>query len=136
MWRSLLAIYLTDILLGKGKKLLKLGQISGSIIQVQVQEDHYQYGISQLESRQIIIYDPIKLLRIKHVTNHDIRYKQLPFGTVRSIGKFKLNRKKRGSGGGQRMKAYQKITKPTRVTWENLRILPCIPNKQLKHKGN
>ena len=81
MWWSLLAIYLTDILLGKGKNLT---QTRSNLIQVQVQEDYYQYGISQLESNHIITYDPTELVRIKHVTNHDIRYKQLPFGTVRS----------------------------------------------------
>ena len=81
------------------------------------------------------MYDPTELIRIKHVTNHDIRYKQLPFGTVRSICKLKLNRRKRDWRGGQTKKAYQKITKPTGVTWENLRILPCIPNKGIKHKG-
>ena len=39
MWWSLLAIYLTNILLGKGKKLT---QIRTNLTQVQVQEDHYQ----------------------------------------------------------------------------------------------
>ena len=93
MWWSLLAIYLTDILLGKGENLT---QTRTNLIQVQVQEDHYQYGISQLKYKHITTYDPTGLIRIKHVTNHDIRYKQLLSRTVRSICKLKLNRRNRG----------------------------------------
>ena len=100
-----------------------------------MQEDYYQYGISQPKFKHISTYNPTELIRIKHVTNYDIRYKQLPFGTVSSIGKLKLSRRKRGLRGRQSKKAYQKITKPTGVTLENLRILPCIPNKGIKHKG-
>ena len=131
LW-SLMAICLTEILLGKGKKLT---QTRTNLIQVQGQEDHYQYGISQMESRDTTTYDPTELIRMKHVINYDIRYKQLPLGTVRSIHKLKLNRRKRALRGGQGKKAYQKITKPTGVTWENLRILSCILNKGIKHKG-
>ena len=108
MWWSLLAIYLTDVLLGKGKHLT---QTRTNLIKVQVQEDHNQYEISQLESRHIITYDPTELMRIKQVTNHDIGYKQLPFGIVRSIHKLNLNRRKRALRGGQNKEAYQKITK-------------------------
>ena len=82
MWWSLLAIYLTDILQGKGENLT---QTMTNLIQVQVQEDHNQYGISQTECKYITPYDPTELIRIEHVTNHDIRYKQLPFGTVINI---------------------------------------------------
>ena len=130
MW-SLLAIYLTDVLLGKGKKLT---QTRTNLIQVQVQDDYYKCGISQLKCKHITIYDPTELIRIKHVTNHDIRYKQLPFGRVRSKCKLKLNRRKRGLRGGQSKKAYQKITKPRGVALKNLSILPCIPKKGIKHK--
>ena len=80
-----MAIYLTDILLGKREYVT---QTRTNLIQVQVQEDHYQYGISQLECRHSTTYDPTEFIRIKHVTNNDIRYKQLPFGTVRSIHKL------------------------------------------------
>ena len=54
MWWSLLAIYFPDILLGKGKNLTQNGT---NLIHIQVQEDHYQYDISQPESRHISIYD-------------------------------------------------------------------------------
>ena len=37
--------------------------------------------------------------------------------------------------GQTKQESLPKITKPTGVTWENLRILPCIPNKGIKHKG-
>ena len=100
LW-SLVAIYLTYILLGKGENFTLTRT---NIIQVQVQEDHYQYGVNQMECEHITTYDPIELIRIKHVTNHDIRYKQLPIGTVRSICKLKLNRRDRGSRGGQSKK--------------------------------
>ena len=93
-----MTIYLTDILLGKGKKIT---QTRTNLIQVQ--EDHYQYGISQPESRHITTYDPTEL----NVINHDIRYKQLPFGRVRSICKLKSNKKKRGLRGRQSKKTYQ-----------------------------
>ena len=112
-----------------------MAQARTNLVQVQVQEDHYQYEISQWKCKHITTYDSTELIRIKHVTNHDIRYKQLPFGTLRSIHKPKLSRRKRGSRGGQNKKAYKKFTKPTGVTLENLRILPCIPNIGIKHKG-
>ena len=38
----------------------------------------------------LALITPTELIRIKHVTNYDIRYKQLPFGTVSSIGKLKI----------------------------------------------
>ena len=39
-------------------------------------------------------------MEIKHVTNWGKRYKQLPFGTVRTVRELKLNRRKKGSRGG------------------------------------
>ena len=44
-------------------------------------------------------------MKIKHVTDSDIRYKQLSSRTVRLMHEFKLNRRKRGSRGGQGKKA-------------------------------
>ena len=92
-WWSLLAIYSTDILLGKGETLTQTTR--EKLIQVQVQEAHYQCRFRQQECNcgHITTYDPNELKSIKHVTDHDIRYKQ--FGTVRSIQKLKLNRRKR-----------------------------------------
>ena len=115
-WWSLLAIYSTDILLGKGENLT---QIRENLIKVQVLGGHYQCRIRQQECkhRHITTYDPTELKRIKHVTNHDIRYKQLPFGTVRSICKLKLNRRKRESRGGQSKKAYQKSPNQQELYW-------------------
>ena len=48
-------------------------------------------------------------MRVKHATANDIRYKQLSFGTVRSVHNLKLNRRKRGSRGGQTKNTQQKI---------------------------
>ena len=96
-------------------------------------QEHCQYGISQAECKHITTYDLSELIRIKHVVANDITYKQLSLGMVRSIWKLKLNRWKEGPGGGR--KTYQKITKSIGVKWENLRILPCAPNKGIKHKG-
>ena len=71
MWWSLLVTCLTDILLGKGEN---LNQTRTNLIHVHVQEDHYQYGIIQPKCRHITTYDPTELIKIKYVTNHDIRY--------------------------------------------------------------
>ena len=100
-WWSLLAIYFTDILLGKGKNLTQTNR--ENLIKVQVQEGHYQCIIGQHEfkHRHITTYDLTELKRIKHVTNHDIRYKHLLFGAEKSIHELKLNRKKRGIKGGK-----------------------------------
>ena len=126
------------MLLGKGENLSR-DKARKNLIQIQVQKDHsqdqehYQYGISQLEYKHITTYDLSELIRIKHVVANDIRYKQPSFGTARSIHKLKLNRWERGSRGGR--KTYQTITIPIGVKWTNLRILPHVPNKRVKHKG-
>ena len=62
-------------------------------IQIQIQKVQAQYQehyrdkdrISQPESNNIITYDLDALGEIKHVTKRDNRYKQLPFGTVRTV---------------------------------------------------
>ena len=75
-------------------------------------------------------------MKIKHVTNTDNRYKQLPFWTIRTIHELILNRRKRGSREGQR-KSDVMITldKPTRVVLKNLRPLPYSSHKVTKHTG-
>ena len=64
-------------------------------------------------------------MKIKHVTNTDNRYKQFLFGTIRTVHELRLNRRKRGSKGGQ-IKSNVMITldKPTRGVLKNLRPLP------------
>ena len=112
--------------MGNGRN-LKEKKVSKIVIQIQVQKAHGQYqehlqvGISQPECRNIATYDPVALMKIKHVTNTDNRYKQLPFGTIRTIHELRLNRGKRGSRGGQR-KSNVMITldKPTRLVLKNL----------------
>ena len=64
-------------------------------IQTQVQKDQGQDRRHLTESKHIT-YDPYELKKIKCDTNKDVRYKQLPFGTVKSIRDLKLNRRKRG----------------------------------------
>ena len=83
--------------MGKGEILNETNR--ENLIQIQVQEGHYQCTIGQQECkhRHITIYDLTEFKRIKHVTNHDIRYKQLSFEKVRSICELKLIRRKRGS---------------------------------------
>ena len=63
-----------------------------NLIQIQtqvhkVQRHHhinsYRGRISQLENNNIITYNLDALMEIKHITNRDKRYKQLPFGTVK-----------------------------------------------------
>ena len=75
-------------------------------------------------------------MKIKHVTNTDNRYKQLPFGTKRTIHELRLNRRNRGSRGGQR-KSNVMITldKPTRAVLKNLRPLPYSSHTVTKHIG-
>ena len=113
-------------------------------IQIPVQKDqdqdlqhyHYQDGISRQECKHFTTYDLNELIKIKHVNDSDIRYKQLSFGTVSLICEFKLNGRKRGSMGGQGKKTYQNIEKnPTGIIWQNLRKVPCIPSRQVKHTG-
>ena len=86
-----------------------------------LQHYHYQDRISRPECRHITTWDLNELRKIKHVTDSNIRYKQLSFGTARFICVFKLNRRKRGSMGGQGKKTYQNIEKPTGMIWKNLR---------------
>ena len=78
MWWLLLAIYFTDILLGKGQN-LSSNKGRKNLIQVQKDhsqdQEHYQYGISQQENKHITTYDLSELIRIKHVIANDIRYK-------------------------------------------------------------
>ena len=83
----------------------------------------------------ITTYDLNELMKIKHVTDRDIRYKQLSFGTVRIVHEFKLNRRKRGSRESQDKKTYQNIEKPTGILRQNLRKVPCIPHRRVKYTG-
>ena len=91
LW-TLLTIYHTDILLGKGENLSRNRPRKNLIhVKIQMQKDHsqdkehYKDGISQPECKHITIYDLNELMRIKHATDNDIRYKQLSFRTVRSV---------------------------------------------------
>ena len=75
-------------------------------------------------------------MKIKHVTNTDNKYRQLPIEIIRTIHELRLNRRKGGSRGGQR-KSNVMITldKPTRVVLKNLRPLPYSSHKVTKHTG-
>ena len=112
--------------MGNGRN-LKEKNVRKNLIQIQVQKVHGQYqehlqvGISQPECRNITTYDPVALMKIKHVTNTDNRYKQLPFGTIRTICERSFNTRKRGSRGGQRKyNVMIALDKPTRVALKNL----------------
>ena len=133
-WWSLLAIYITDILLRKGENLTQATR--ENLIQVQVQEGHYQCRIRQQECkhRYITTYDPTELKRIKRVTNHDVRYKQLPCGTVRSICKPKFNRRKRGSRGGQSKKVTRKSPNQQVLYWRIYGYYHVYQTKELNIK--
>ena len=74
-------------------------------------------------------------MKIKYDTDKDVRYKQLPFGTVKSIRDLKLNRRKRGCRGGQDNKAYHHIEKPKGIAWQNLMKIPCTVNRRVRHNG-
>ena len=67
-----------------------------------------------LAEHKHITYDPYELMKIKHDMDKDIRFKQLPFGTVRSGWELNLNSRKRGTKGCQDNKAYQYIKKTKR----------------------
>ena len=129
------------LLMGSGRN-LKEKKARKNLIHVQVQkvhgqyQDHLQVGISQPEYRNITTYDPVALRKIKHVTKTDNKYKQLPFGTIRNIHELRLNRRKRGSRGGQR-KSNVMITldKSIRVVLKNLQPLPYSSHKVTKHTG-
>ena len=99
-----------------------------------LQHYHYQDGISRPESKHITTFDLNELMKIK-VTDSNIRNKQLSFRTAWLISEFKLNRRKRGSRGGQDKKTYQNIEKPRGIIWQNLRTVPCIPYRGVKHTG-
>ena len=81
------------------------------------------------------MYEPYELKKIKHDMDKDIRFKQLPFGTVRSVWELKLNRSKRRTRGGQDNKAYQYIKKPKDITWQNLGEVPCMASREVRHTG-
>ena len=129
--------------MGNGRN-LKKRKVRKNLIQIQIQvqrvhgqyQEHLKVGISQMECRNITTYDPVALMKIKHVTNTDNRYKQLPFGTIRTIHELRLNKRKRVSRGGQR-KSNVMITlyKPTRAVLKNLRQLPYSSHKVTKHTG-
>ena len=76
-----------------------------------------------------ITYDPYELKKFKHDMDKDKRFKQLTFGTVSSVWELKLNRRKRGTRGGQHNKVYQYIKKPKGITWQNLREVPCTASR-------
>ena len=129
--------------MGNGRN-LKEKKVRKNLIKIEIQiqkvhgecQEHLQVGISQPEHRNITTYDPVALMKIKHVTNTDNRYKQLSFGTIRTIHELRLNRRKRGSRGGQR-KSNVMITldKTTRAVLKNLRPLPYSSHKVTKHTG-
>ena len=93
-----------QLLMENGRN-LKEKKVRKNLIQIQMQvqkvygqcQEHPQVGISQPEFRNITTYDQVALMKIKHVTNTDNRYKELPFGTIRTIYELRLNRRKRGS---------------------------------------
>ena len=75
-------------------------------------------------------------MEIKHVTERDNRYKQLPFGTVKTVCELKLNRRKRGSRGGQSRNVDPVMfKKPMGVVRKNHRPLPYTSYKVSKHTG-
>ena len=126
-----------DLIIGNGRN-LKEKKVRKNLIhiqtQIQIVQGHYQYHhrdryrdrISQPESNNIITYDLDALKEIKHVTKKDNRYKQLPFGTVTAVRELKLNRRKRGSRGGQNGIHPLTLEKPTGVVKKNLRTLPYV----------
>ena len=71
-----------QLLMGNGRN-LKEKKVRKNLIQIQIQvqkvngqcQEHLQVGINQLECRNITSYDPVALMKIKHVTNTDNRYK-------------------------------------------------------------
>ena len=94
-----------------------------------MQKDHGQDRRHLIECRHIT-YDPYKLQKIRHDTDKDIRYKQLPSGTVKTIRELKLNRRKRGSRDDRSKKDDHYIEKPKGITWHNLMKITCIINKR------
>ena len=141
MWKLLSSIFLTDLILGnvinskENKDRKNLIQIQTQVHKVQRHHhiNSYRSRISQLENNNIITYDLDALMEIKHVTNRDKRYKQLPFGTVRTVRELKLNRRKRGSRGGINKPIV--LEKPTGVVKKNLRTSPSVSNKASRHNG-
>ena len=85
--------------------------------QTQLCRDHYQDRRHLLECKHITC-DPYELKHIRHVTNKDVRYKQLPFGTVKSVCKLKLNRRIRGCRGDRGNKDNNYIKKPKGTAWQ------------------
>ena len=103
MWRLLSSIFLTDLILGNAIN-SKENKDRKNPIQIQtqvhkVQRHHhtnsYRGRISQLENNNIITYNLDALMEIKHVTDGDKRYKQLPFGTVRTVRELKTKQKEK-----------------------------------------
>ena len=141
MWKLLSNIFLTDLILGnvinskENKDRKNLIQIQTKVHKVQRNNyiNSYRGRIRQLENNNIITYDLDVLMEIKHVTNKDKRYKQLPFGTIRSVRELKLNRRKRCSRG--RINKPIVLEKPTGVVKKNLRTLPFVSNKASKHNS-
>ena len=72
-------------------------------------------------------------MEIKHVTDRDKGYKQLPYGTVRTVRELKLDRGKRGSRGGINKPIV--LEKPPGVVKKNLRTLPSVSNKASRHNS-
>ena len=141
MWRLLSSIFLTDLILGnvinskENKDRKNLIQIQTKVHKVQRQNhiNSYRGRISQQENNNIITYDLDVLTEVKHVTDKDKRYKQLPLGTVGSVRELKLKRRKRGSRGGINKPVVLK--KPTGVVKKNLRTLPFVSNKASRHNS-
>ena len=132
---------LTDLILGniinskENKDRKNLIQIQTKVHKVQrhIHINSYRGRISQLENNNIITYGLDILMEIKHVTDKDKRYKQLPFQTVRSVREHKLNRRKRGSRCGINKPIVLK--KPTGAVKKNLKTLPFVSNKASRHNG-
>ena len=91
-----------------------------NLIQIQVHKDQGQDRQHLVECKYIT-YEPYELKKIKHDMDKDIRFKQLPVGTVRSVWELKLNRRKRGTRDGQDNKAYPIYQKTKGITWQNQR---------------
>ena len=81
-------------------------------------QEHYQDGVNQPEHKHIITYDLTELMRIRHVTANDIRYKQLSFGTVRLLHNLKLNRGTEclGRSNKENHKTYRRYLGKLKVT--------------------
>ena len=99
-----------------------------------MQKDHGQHRRHFIECKHIT-YDSYKLKKIRHDSVKDIRYKQLPFGTVKLIRELILYRRKRGSRGGISNKDDDYLEKSKGINWYNLMRITYTINNRVRHNG-